>query len=198
MHCCPFYYLLSDCAFGVALATASLDPTIETMIECTIANDASVFENIQSSSSVQCTIGDQLFKTPTAPSRLISTSTTLSNLSKPKIDGASAFAIDPTTTTATKIPSIVGHEHDETLGKYCFHDGIRIALVLTCTLKSHRYLRIVNLCENCEISDRIRKSCAGCFIFLLEFSFWSINFDIFIYQTVASSRLKIKMRMHFF
>ena len=36
------------------------------------------------------------------------------------------------------------------------------------------------------------------FIFLLEFSFWSINFDIFIYQTVASSRLKIKMRMHFF
>ena len=140
MHCCPFYYLLSDCAFGVALATASLDPTIETMIECTIANDASVFENIQSSSSVQCTIGDQLFKTPTAPSRLISTSTTLSNLSKPKIDGASAFAIDPTTTTATKIPSIVGHEHDETLGKYCFHDGIRIALVLTCTLKSHFYL----------------------------------------------------------
>ena len=122
--------LLSDCAFRVALATTSLDPTIETMIECTTGEDTNLSENLQSSSSVHCTIGAQLFKTPTAPLNptmncadgdgLISTSTAPPNLSNFNMNGA--FTIDPTTLPTKTISSIVGNEYDETLGKYCFHD----------------------------------------------------------------------------
>ena len=122
--------LLSDCAFRVALATTSLDPTIETMIECTTGEDTNLSENLQSSSSVHCTIGAQLFKTPTAPLNptmncadgdgLISTSTTSPNLLNFNMNGA--FTIDPTTLPTKTISSILGNEYDETLGKYCFHD----------------------------------------------------------------------------
>ena len=42
---------MSDCAFGVDLATTSLDPTIETMIGYTVGNDATISENLHSSFS---------------------------------------------------------------------------------------------------------------------------------------------------
>ena len=108
---------MSDCAFGVDLAATSLDPTIETMIEFTVGKDATISENLHSSFSANYTIGAQLFKTPTAPVGVISTSTTSSNLSKPTIDDASTFAIGPTAPTTPTISPIVGNEHDETLGK---------------------------------------------------------------------------------
>ena len=119
---------LSDCAFGIALdttPTTSIDPTIETMIECATGQDTTFTQTMQSSPAVYGSIGVDLFKTPMADvDDLISTATAPSKpdscLSTPKIDGT--IAIDATTTPPTPIilPTVGNVPNGNVLFHYLF------------------------------------------------------------------------------